>query len=249
MKRIIIILLVFTCTLSSCNKKNDGIDKIQEELQSVENVPFSFDKVADPSIWASFGSLKERQDACQMPENLLKTISTKNLVETCMNYPLYGMYLAYNNEMEGIKIIMDGFNGFAELEKREDAAIELLNYYEKITAVYTNFWTNNSYEQVRPLHLGYLELILASDKIPSLYNDVNYKRLEELMQSNLHIKIKNPETFSILSVSKSLLLGAKIKLEKYPLNSNDSIMLNNFLESGGFVSDPTVYTKISDIIK
>lgn len=62
--------------------------------------------------------------------NMVKKISTENLVRTCINYPLYGIYLAYNNELDGINVIMSGFNGFQESIKREDAAKEILNYYE-----------------------------------------------------------------------------------------------------------------------
>lgn len=234
--------------MHSCNV-NDEIKNIQLKTPFVYGVPYSFEKVTDPVIWSSYNSLKEMQDACMIPDNWLKRMSTKDLVETCMNYPLYGLYMAYNNEMDGMEVLINGFNGFDELKNRSDAAVELLDYYEGLSVVNTKSGEIELSEIVKPLHLGYVELVLASDVIPQLYDDVNYKRLEKISQSILQLKIQRSEDFSIQTISKSLLLAAKVKLQKHQINPNDSEFLRNFIETGGMASDPDIYTKVSKIVK
>lgn len=243
----IVSILLFCIALTSCNT-SEYMENPQEKIPFEENVPYSFDKITNPAVWAKFNSLKEMQDACQIPENWLKKMSTKNLVETCMNYPLYGLYMAYNNEADGVKVLMSGFNGFKELSDRSDAAPELLNYYEQFTVVDTKSGVKELNEHISPLRLGYIELILASDITSELYNESNCNRLEELYQNTMQSKVQNPDIYSIQSVKKSLLLGSKIKLLKYPLNHNDSVLLRNFIENGGNVSDPNMYSEISNII-
>lgn len=67
----------------------------------VPNVTFSFDSIEAPSVWAQYQSLEEMFAACQIPEEKLKSMSTDELVEVCMSHPLYAIYSAYNNELEG----------------------------------------------------------------------------------------------------------------------------------------------------
>lgn len=38
--------------------------------------------------WAKFESNKEKVDACQIPENILSVISTEDLLELILKYPL-----------------------------------------------------------------------------------------------------------------------------------------------------------------
>ncbi|MBE6226669.1 MAG: hypothetical protein E7121_06230 [Bacteroidales bacterium] len=249
MKKVFLVIIFGFSVMTSCNVVNEDISNIEKISPFIENEPYSFNKVTEPSVWTGFSSLKEMQDACQIPENWLDRISTKNLVETCMNYPLYGLYMAYNNELDGIKVLMDGFNGFTELKHREDAAEELLNYYENIMFIKTKSGERILKEQVKPLRLGYLELILVSNQVPNLYNERNIDRLETLMRAGLQMKIQCPEIFSMQTVKKTLLIGAKLKLERYPIDQADSVMLNDFISNGGNVSDPIIYTKVANIIK
>lgn len=92
-------------------------------------------------------------------------------------------------------------------------------------------------------------MILASDEIFPISKDKNTQRLEKLMKENLNEKIKHSEIFSINTVRKSLLIGAKIKLKTISLSTRDSVLLNQFVERGGIVSDPFMYTEISNIVK
>lgn len=49
------------------------------------------------SNWKQFKSHNEMIKACQMPDSILLQIPTKNLLESCLNYPLLFDILAYDN--------------------------------------------------------------------------------------------------------------------------------------------------------
>lgn len=112
-------------TLIACNEELQ-IDPKQSttgnKTRAFTAQTFSFDSVTKPEIWKTFQTLEEMQSACQIPDDVLSNLSTEELVQICMDYPLFGNYLAYDNETFGIKKVMAGFNGFTELKKRTDAA-------------------------------------------------------------------------------------------------------------------------------
>ena len=89
-------------------------------------------------------------------------------MQICMDYPLFGNYLAYDNETFVIKKVMAGFNAFKELKKRTDSAEKLLDRYANVN-VTTLYEDRENAETYPNLKLGYLEMILCSGEIESLY--------------------------------------------------------------------------------
>jgi hypothetical protein len=67
-------------------------------------------------------------EACRIPENVLNSLSTRELVEITLNYPLYGDIFAYNSLQDGLKnnIVLCS-NGVQELLRRPDNARCLLD--------------------------------------------------------------------------------------------------------------------------
>lgn len=242
------ITLLIIVSISSCNIDRKILYTHTEQIPFENNKPFSFEKVTDPIVWRQFQSLKEMQDACQMPEIWLKKISTENLVRTCINYPLYGIYLAYNNELDGINVIMSGFNGFQELIKREDAAKEILNYYENTIISCTKSHETVLSKVINPLRLGYIELIIASNGIPNLYHESHIKRLEDVARNALILKIQEPNVYSLNTIKYSLLIGARAKLKSDTLSFSDQALLKKFIDNGGITESLHTITKISNIL-
>ena len=161
-KFIYIIALLFL--LVACNEELQ-IDPKQSttgnKTRAFTSQTFSFDSVTKPEIWKTFQTLEEMQSACQIPDDVLPNLSTEELVQICMDYPLFGNFSAYNDELVGIKKVMDGFNGFTELKKRTDAAEKLLDLYENVNVATLNSDKENI-ETYPNIKLGYLELILSS---------------------------------------------------------------------------------------
>lgn len=69
---------------------------------------------------------------CNVPNDILRNMSTPNLVRTCFKHPYNNTWQAYNNAYEGILSIMTRFNGYAELMKRRSGLEEALNFYTQL---------------------------------------------------------------------------------------------------------------------
>ena len=80
--------------------------------------------------WASFTTSRQMFEACQIPQNVLEKLSTKDLSEICINYPLFIEFTFFEDEREGISIMIERFNGLKELSKRKDGVQEIVNLYK-----------------------------------------------------------------------------------------------------------------------
>lgn len=113
----------------------------------------------------------------------------------------------------------------------------------KVEIFASNCQINNSI-----LHLGYLELVMASGKIPDMFEARNMAKLENAVSAKFREKLKHTDVYSVFSVKKSFLLGAEITLQKNVLvKKEDKILLENFVKFGG-TADPSQYMEISKIV-
>ena len=117
----------------------NGYDKIVGyQLWSDEKIPdvgltgegFSFDYWEEHKREAQ--SFEELRALCEIPQEQLDAMSTRNLVQTCFVYPYNEIYGAYNNIYIGIMSAMKG-NCWQELMKRETGATQLLDLYCELT--------------------------------------------------------------------------------------------------------------------
>lgn len=205
-KFIYIIALLFL--LVACNEELQIDTKqptIDNKTRAFTSQTFSFDSVTKPEIWKTFQTLEEMQSACQIPDDVLPNLSTEELVQICMDYPLFGNFSAYNDELVGIKKVMDGFNGFTELKKRTDAAEKLLDLYENVNVATLNSDKENI-ETYPNIKLGYLELILSSGEFESLYQGNLLQRLNILHKKKFNEKriSNNNSFFSLQYFGKNL---------------------------------------------
>ena len=209
-KFIYIIALLFL--LVACNEELQIDTKqptIDNKTRAFTSQTFSFDSVTKPEIWKTFQTLEEMQSACQIPDDVLPNLSTEELVQICMNYPLFGNFSAYNDELVGIKKVMDGFNGFTELKKRTDAAEKLLDLYENVNVATLNSDKENI-ETYPNIKLGYLELILSSGEFESLYQGNLLQRLNILHEKKFNEKrISNNNSFFSFNSSLKFEIMAK----------------------------------------
>ncbi len=160
-----LILLFASCMFCSCNEQITAPESTNNTIKTrTLATDFSFDEVTKPDVWETFNTVDEMKAACQIPDNLLSSLSTEKLVELCANYPLYGNYILYNDEAEGIKSVMSGFNGFSELQKRTDAAEAITNYIRQYNPVQTISEEGTS---TPILKMGYLSKIIEYGEFPS----------------------------------------------------------------------------------
>jgi hypothetical protein len=87
--------------------------------------------------WKEYNSANSRKAALQIPEDILKDLSTKDLIDVCIDYPyLFDMTL-YDDMESALDNICREFNGLKELLERENLIDELLTKYSSIPLLST----------------------------------------------------------------------------------------------------------------
>lgn len=88
----------------------------------------------DATGWKSKTATMDKIEACDIPEDTLKKMTTEALVETVITYPYFSVVTAYSSPTagleEGIEALNQQFGGLKELMTREDAyqcTLDLIN--------------------------------------------------------------------------------------------------------------------------
>jgi uncharacterized protein YihD (DUF1040 family) len=74
-------------------------------------------------------SPKEKKELMQIPENELKTMSTKELIEAYINCAYTRSFFLFSEVDKYYEKLYKGFNGVNELLNRTDATDEIIKYY------------------------------------------------------------------------------------------------------------------------
>jgi len=100
----------------------------QEETNCDRDLPWNFPIGTDE--WNKMTTHQEALDACQIPEEILASLSTEDLTEICLQYPFLVVSLTSCNSYDPcLNALFREFNGIRELFLREDAAKALLKKY------------------------------------------------------------------------------------------------------------------------
>jgi len=197
----------------------------------------------------------ERFEALQVPDDILKRLSTRALMETCLNYPRFIEFNSNSiNPLVSINWIMNEFNGFGELFLRQDAFTCL---FEKYVPFDLNLIITEG-------ELGskfiYLEILLFQDEI---INSMNYEEKILLLQDSyskykkmleqrekpptrftlyimatLLVALDEPEITAEINNSENIklfLVTTRITTDNDPVNEIE-ILVNKVLQNNGTVN-------------
>lgn len=143
--------------LSTCKKENSGCEPY---VAPIPADTYNFPIRPGTPAWASFKTGTEMVAACQLPAATLQSISTPGLLTTCLNYPLLADMLLATSLQRGARGVLDGFNGFAELRQRPQAAVLLLECYQLMRAACLPKTDRGAYT----LFFSYFEMIITQDE-------------------------------------------------------------------------------------
>ena len=154
-KMLFMAIMVILC-LTACSKDETGVYDPSGFDNNQELPMFEYDKTKDfvfwptPTIedseltgggydfayWQQHKTEAESVEAmmamCNIPADLLKAMSTRNLAITCSNYPYNVAFLAHNDEYKGFLGTIAYFNGYAELMKRKGGLQTTLDLYAEL---------------------------------------------------------------------------------------------------------------------
>lgn len=161
--------------------------------------------------WGEFSSHQEMLDHCQLPEECVKEMTTEQLFNTVLKYPLLIDILFYDDVMAGISEVAKQFNGLDELLKREDIQEVLKDKYMAVVipvAEHQDYSKLSVDDDVRlmsrqtkeniyldlqeRLEIYFEEALFFMDGISSGYSDSEKKAITEEAVSKMEMKAVSP---------------------------------------------------------
>ena len=168
--------------------------------------------------WKQIKTIENRISACQIPEDRIKFISTKDLIEVCVDYPLYHSVMSAPDIVQGINKVSNEFNGFNELISRNDYQRALLKRYKQFTIATEQLTESQEKKLVEDILR--LELVI----LYCIINDTGNNTLSEELLTEGFKKYKakknNPVLFSSFSYQLPLYIIAKSLSENYKSEFN-----------------------------
>jgi hypothetical protein len=189
--------------------------------------------------WKAFQSSEEMVNACQIPYNILTFISTEELLNICLRYPLFLDIHFANNLQDGNNYIISSFNGLKTLFERKDCLEVLLNFYLREVPSPPNLKKENN-----KLKVFYLELLLSQTGI---INDFNEKQKKLLLERALYIiSDKQKKEYSTYYLhGTALILSRLINSSDIKNELKNDELLTIFNKNGSFIDS----ARIQDIIE
>jgi hypothetical protein len=219
-----LINLILSCVLClsfiTCNNENrqvpddDGqsdfaYENFITDLLVCMNMPRpadSYDYPVYPGMeeWASFKTGKEMQNACQIPVEVLRNMSTQAVIQAIWEYPLLTDVIHRYEYQLDFESVFESNNAYMELMQRQDAGIMLLERLQWMDPLYSN-----------RLSAPYVLEILMSQKVFLMQLENNgRKKIIEAALKNDDLRKHNESVYSFRSTAW-LLIGRTLFAYSY----------------------------------
>lgn len=145
--------------------------------------------------WNQLSSIDEAFQVCQLPEQTLKSISTKSLIDAIAHNPMFvGQYLLSSScPIETWNRLFSKLNCVQELFNRDASGEALIDYYKEIdfSCIKSNVWdSNNDFERL----MG-VEFLFTKQEI---LQQLNHQKKQELIQALLSNYIQKTDRLIVI---------------------------------------------------
>lgn len=170
--------------LSGCKKDNEI--STFKEIQFPDENALSWDYPVKPGSekWKTFQSGMEMVQACQIPQNVISSLSTEELLLICLKFPLLFDIGAANFFSDGYAAYEKNFNGIREFYLRNDAAVVIFNYYKQIKLEDAKVYSSIFFV----FRISVVEYILSAPTVISKYSPEQRKEVSAELSSKLNLK-------------------------------------------------------------
>jgi hypothetical protein len=207
---------------------------------TVIDVAYDYPIKPGSDAWKKFSSHDEMLAAIQIPADVLKNISTRALVETCLNYPLSDDMMSYNSLQQGLEAVISRSNCLQEMLRRGDAGTELLKQYGKTNTEVAQDISNIDSKKTNIIHYhehAYIEMLLAQNSILANMSEADKKTLVKESLNNFRLRQNRPDIYSFsslqpaISVMKNVVAradgGLQINGKQIEIGDDETDLLNN----------------------
>jgi len=204
----------------------------------VANAQQSWDYPVKPGMeaWKQLQSNKEMVNACQIPENVISSLSTEELTELCLRYPLIHDIFAFNNLNSGLDKLFNDFNGIKELYQRSDVLICItMRYSQKMQSFSFLDGINTDYKKGEFIaNVSLLEVLLSRCVMQNDAKLEEYKDVLRILLSGYENKFMYSDYFMGLGFRSNVYSRAHIifKLDKQNIENLPQKDKNSVFYSG-----------------
>ena len=205
--------LLMAVFITSCTDRDvDTNCKTVSKPVDTYNYPV---KPGDP-VWTTYKNGAERLAALQIPQEVLHTISTEGLIQTCIDYPGLGN-LALNvgvHVPHALQNMMTQFTGMIELTKRPDSGEKMLMRYSLMDPACILNYDPNLVNIGFSLDFSAFEMMICYDEITKNMHIETKKKLIIQALDKVNKKSQHPEHYAYYSFATSLYIPTKIMLQE-----------------------------------
>lgn len=210
------VLVSLVIIISSCTKeKNNCNCKPLPEVSDKYNYPI---KPGTPE-WNNIRSTDSLFLVSQIPDPILKRISTDALVQSCIENPLKLFQFAFSSRIQGRDELFRRLNCFQELIKRPDGAVRLFERYKLMEPCCIERMTDAERGDYSLLFY-YTEILLTKDSVINQLNTIQKKQLTASIIEKDNIKVTQ-SSFGISRTSGIMMLSTIMETEFYQSYIND----------------------------
>ena len=103
---------------------------------------------------------KDRQAILALSEEQINSMTTGELLVTCLDYPLFGDFCFYDNAVVGFERVVDNYNGLQALLARDDVGEAAYSFYSAV-----DLEKVIDTDDFGSLRLNYLTLLISDDRV------------------------------------------------------------------------------------
>ena len=175
---------------------------------------YSYPIVAGTDEWKAL-SILERNERLQLPDNLLGTIRTEDLIEVCLDYPYALNYGAYDDFQSGFMGVYNQFNGLRELLSRSDLTEPFLL---RLDINWQKASLMSGMGDTDPIRVGKYSLLscllfkimLAQDAVLNQMSKNQLRRMLDLCMRNTSIEVSYSEIWGGVAHEGTMFIYAKV---------------------------------------
>jgi len=196
--------------------------------------------------WKQFQKMEDRVRTCQIPEELLSSLSTDDLTDLCLRYPLIRHIRAYENTNYGLDQLFSEFNGIRELYQRKDVLHSMTKRYMEIirSLPFLDDYTNSDIEKgIFIISISVMECLLSRIERHEDEEKDNLKEVLRCLISGYEVKLKYPKYFKGSGFQSNFFSRAHIiaKMDRSFVDRLPNKEKNAALHSGRVRDEHTVY--------
>ncbi len=230
-----IIYVIILIAGFSCRKSIDEyVPDISCQCTSITSTQDKYIYLVQPNSTAwnqagAAGGLDSIYKLCQVPSNILSTMSTLGIIQSLETNPcLFNMFLR-DNKFQGRDEVLGRLNINSELLKRVDAATQIIDYYNQKQPCCIE-GLSDALSRGKYANQWYLfDMICTQDNLLSKMSDVEKVTFSRIVLNKFYVQTNYPSTFGSSKTSSVLILSQLMIAAKYApyieaLNSSQTLL-------------------------